>query len=206
MGGATSSAYTTTTLANSDVVTCILTSNATCASPTTATSTGITMTVNPTPATPTITQAGSTLTSSSATGNQWYLNGTLIAGATNQNYTFTVNGTYTVVVTTGGCSSAISAPTVIINVGIDEAVNPYLLNIFPNPNDGNFNVSFTTAEKGTYTIELINALGQLIFKDVVTDFTGTYAKKLSVVDYGKGVYTISLINSKNEVVKKIIVY
>jgi PKD repeat protein len=204
--GAGGTTFTSTTLANGDVVTCTLTSNATCASPLTATSTGITMTVNPTPATPTITQAGSVLTSSSATGNQWYLNGTLIVGATNQNYTFTVNGMYTVVVTAGPCSSAISAPVVIINVGIDEASNPYLLSIYPNPNDGNFNVSFTTSEKGTYKIELMNALGQLIFKDEVKDFTGTYTKQLSVVDYGKGVYTISLINAKNEVVKKIVVY
>ena len=204
--GAGGTTFTSSALANSDVVTCILTSNAACASPLTATSTGITMTVNATPATPTISQAGLVLTSSSATGNQWYLNGTLIVGATGQTYTVTANGTYTVVVTTGGCSSSTSAPVVITNVGIDESVNPYFLNIFPNPNDGNFNVSFTTSEKGTYKIELINALGQLIFKDEVKDFTGTYTKQLGVVDYGKGVYTISLINSKNEVVKKIIVY
>jgi hypothetical protein len=164
------------------------------------------MTVDAMPATPTITQAGSTLTSSSATGNQWYLNGVLIVGATNQNYTFTANGTYTVVVTNGACTSATSAPVVIINVGIDAATNPYFLNIYPNPNDGNFNVTFNATEKGTYRIELTNALGQLIFKEVVSDFTGTYTKQLSVVDYGKGIYTISLINDKNEAVKKIIVY
>ena len=82
-----------------------------------------------TPATPTISQAGLTLTSSSATGNQWYLNGILIPGATGTTYTATANGTYTVVVTTGGCSSATSAPVVIINVGIDESLNPYMFSI-----------------------------------------------------------------------------
>ncbi len=202
-GGTT---YTTTTLANGDVVTCILTSNATCASPLTATSTGITMVVTPTPPTPTISLSGSTLTSSSATGNQWYLNGTPIAGETNQTYVFTANGTYTVVVTIGGCSSAASAPEVITTTGMDQTSNPYLLSIYPNPNDGNFNVSFNVSVKGTYTLELTNALGQLIFKDEVNDFSGQYTKQLSVVDYGKGVYTISLTNEKHEVVKKIIVY
>jgi Secretion system C-terminal sorting domain len=198
--------FTSSTLNNGDIVTCILTSNATCASPASVTSTSIVMVVNPTPTTPTITQVGTTLTSSSATGNQWYLNGVLIVGATSQNYTFTANGTYTVVVTAGTCSSAISAPVVITTTGIDEAGNPYLLSIYPNPNDGNFNVSFNATEKGTYKVELTNALGQLIFKDELKDFTGTYTKQLSVVDYGKGIYTISLINSKNEAVKKIIVY
>jgi Secretion system C-terminal sorting domain/SprB repeat len=159
-----------------------------------------------TPATPTITQSGSVLTSSSATGNQWYLNGTAITGATGQNYTFTANGTYTVVVTTGGCASATSAPVVITTTGIDEANNPYLFSIYPNPNDGNFTVSFNAAVRSSYKLELYNALGQIIYRDDVTDFSGVYTKKLSVTEYGKGVYTITLTNAKNETVKRIIVY
>jgi hypothetical protein len=204
--GTSMSAFTSSTLSNGDVVTCILTSNAACASPLTATSSGITMIVDPTPATATITQVGTTLSSSSATDNQWYLNGVIIPGATNQDYTFTANGTYTVVVTVGSCSSAASSPIVITTTGIEEANNPYLLSIFPNPNDGNFNVSFNVLDKGTYRLELTNALGQLIFKDQISEYTGLYKKQLSVVDYGKGVYTITLTNEKQEVVKKMVVY
>lgn len=165
-----------------------------------------TVTVNPTPATPTISQSGLTLTSSSATGNQWYLNGVAIPGATSQNYTVTANGNYTVVVTIGGCSSASSAVLPVINVGIEEAANPFGLSIYPNPNDGNFNVSFNALAKSNYTLELHNALGQIVYKEALNDFSGSYTKKLSVVEYGKGVYTITLTNSKNETVKKIIVY
>jgi len=50
-----------------------------------------------------------TLTSSSATGNQWYENGSPIGGATNQTYDAGEIGDYTVVVTINGCSSASSA-------------------------------------------------------------------------------------------------
>ncbi len=84
-----------------------------------------TITVNPTPVTPTITPGGPTtfctggsvtLTSSSATGNQWYLDGNPIGGATNQNHVATTSGNYTVVVTQLGCPSAPSAAiTVIVN-------------------------------------------------------------------------------------------
>jgi hypothetical protein len=73
-------------------------------------------------ATPTITpgdptsfcEGGSvTLTSSSASGYQWFLNGNPIGGATNQNYVATAAGKYTVTVTTTGCPSAPSAATIV---------------------------------------------------------------------------------------------
>jgi len=84
------------------------------------------------PATPTITagtttfcSGGSvTLTSSSATGNQWSLNGTPIGGATNQTFVASASGNYTVVVISGGCTSSASAattvtvnPTPVITIG-----------------------------------------------------------------------------------------
>src|SRR6185295_18213773 len=80
------------------------------------------VTINPIPATPTITPGGPTtfctggsvtLTSSTASGNQWYLNGNPIGGETNQTYVATASGNYTVLVTTNGCASAASAGTTV---------------------------------------------------------------------------------------------
>ncbi len=61
------------------------------------------------------------LTSSSATGNQWYLNGVAIPGAINQTYTVTASGTYTVVYTIGTCSSQVSNS---IAVTVNTATTP----------------------------------------------------------------------------------
>jgi large repetitive protein len=83
---------------------------------TSAPSAGTNVTVNPLPATPTITAGGPTtfctggsvvLTSSSATGNVWS------TGATTPSIIVTTAGTYTVTVTIGGCTSAISAGTTV---------------------------------------------------------------------------------------------
>ncbi len=82
-----------------------------------------TVTVNPIPATPTITAGGAVsfcaggnvvLTSSAASGNQWYKDGAAIGGATNQTYSASQSGSYTVKVTAAGCSSASSASNAII--------------------------------------------------------------------------------------------
>ena len=117
IGGATNQQYTATTSGNYTVAVTEL-GCATTSAPTA-------VTVNPVPATPTITPGSATtfcdggtvsLTSSSASGNQWYRNGSLIAGATNQQYVATISGNYTTIVTTGGCSSTPSvATTVTVN-------------------------------------------------------------------------------------------
>lgn len=73
-------------------------------------------------ATPTITAGGPTtfctggsviLTSSASSGNQWYKDGILISSANNQNYSATTDGIYTVVVTSGTCTSLPSAGTTV---------------------------------------------------------------------------------------------
>src|SRR5258706_15568919 len=90
---------------------------------TSASSSAATVIVNPLPATPTITPDGPTtfceggsvtLTSSNATGNQWYLNGNPIGGASDQTYPANASGDYTVVVTDGNnCLSTPSAATLV---------------------------------------------------------------------------------------------
>lgn len=80
------------------------------------------VTVNTIPTAPTITAGSSTticsgayvlLTSSSASGNQWLLNGTAIGGAINTIDTAKLAGNYTVTSTVNGCTSAASAATTV---------------------------------------------------------------------------------------------
>jgi hypothetical protein len=61
-----------------------------------------------------------TLTSSSATGNQWFLNSLIISGATSQSYLATTSGSYTVQLTSGGCS-ALSAPKQLTMITVNPA-------------------------------------------------------------------------------------
>jgi hypothetical protein len=60
------------------------------------------------PATPVISNDGINLSSSIVTGNQWYKEGTVIAGAVNQTYKPLVPGNYAVNATNNGCTSTMS--------------------------------------------------------------------------------------------------
>jgi len=99
-----------------------------CTSPASA---GVAVTVNSNSTAPTVSAGGATtfctggsvnLTSSSATGNQWYKDGAIISGATGQTYSANTSGTYTVVVTAGGCTS-------LASVGTSVTVNPAVAGI-----------------------------------------------------------------------------
>jgi hypothetical protein len=202
--GTNSATYTTTGLTTGAVVTCTMTSSNTCVTTSTANSSSITVTVNPTPSTPTITQNGVVLTSSSATGNQWYLNGVLIPGATGQSYTATANGNYTVVVTSNGCASSASAASTVSTISVDEN-DPYLTVIYPNPTNGNFTVSFNANSSEKYTLRIYNDIGQIVVSEVINNHNGAYSKAIELGDKASGVYTLTLTNGKVETTKKIVI-
>jgi hypothetical protein len=89
------------------------------------------------PAKPVITVSGQgtdevTLTSSSTAGNQWFLNGEAIPGATGTSIAISTFGTYTVQVTIDDCVSAISEEiTLIVNSLRNQQIRELVA--YPNP-------------------------------------------------------------------------
>jgi hypothetical protein len=168
------------------------------------------VTVNPIPPAPVVTNIGTTLYSSAPTGNQWYYSATLsgtgapIPGATGQTYVATQDGYYWSVVTINGCSSDPSNRKYIIIVGIDSH-SPTAINIYPVPNDGQFNVSITTASSESFSISVYNSLGVKIYEETKVDVNGSLQKMIDLRPVPNGVYSVVFVNSENQVVKKIIV-
>ncbi|TSJ42502.1 PKD domain-containing protein [Fluviicola chungangensis] len=172
--GATSQSITATTAGTYTVQ---VTNASGCQS---AASAGTTITVNPTPAAPTITAGGATtfcsggsVTLTSSSGNSYLWS----TGATSQSITATTAGTYTVQVTNAsGCQSAASATTTItvnptpstptITAGgattfcsggsvtlTSSSGNSYLWST------GATTQSITATTAGTYTVQVTNASG-----------------------------------------------
>ncbi|HLP53328.1 MAG TPA: T9SS type A sorting domain-containing protein [Chitinophagales bacterium] len=112
---------------------------------------------------PVITVNGAVLTSSIASGNQWYLNGTIIPGATAANYTAPTTGDYTVEVTNSyGCSATSTVTQVIVNDV--EALQQAFITIYPNPCVDLLRVA--TDAKGPFDVVVMSMDGRLIHREL----------------------------------------
>jgi len=163
------------------------------------------VTMNAIPSAPVVTVSGAVLTSSVATGNQWYFEGTAIAGATGQSYTVTHNtGYYWCVVTTNGCSSPLSNKVWVVVTGQQELQSSNF-NVYPVPNDGSFTVSITSPVQETYSIVIYNQLGSKIYESGNVNVNGTFEKLIDLRPIANGVYSIVFLNNEHKMVKKLLI-
>jgi hypothetical protein len=203
--GATTASITASTSGNYSV-----TGSTTAGCSASSTTTAV-VTVEPTPATPTITQApAGTLTSSSPTGNQWYFNTGLIPGATAPTYVVASaaqNGVYTLVVTSAaGCASAVSAPQTVVLTATASAALAATVQLYPNPAHTTCTVQIPALAGATAVqLTLLNALGQKIQQQhLALPATGTHAE-LDLRGVASGVYLVQLQAGATTLTKRLIV-
>ena len=157
-----------------------------------------TFTVNPVPATPTLTTSGTpatgiTLTSSAATGNQFYLGGVLIPGATAQTYLInsgTRNGSYTVVVTgTGGCTATSAAVNITVTATA-TAQAATSLTVYPNPTpDGQVQLELSGYREAVQ-LTISNTLGQRVQETTLPASALSRPQSLDLSALPAGVYVL----------------
>jgi len=153
----------------------------------------VSVTINAKPAAPTITLASGVFTSSVASNIQWYVNGNAISGQTAQNYIPSTSAagssvTAKVIDPVTSCESEFSN-SVLIPLGVNEALEADGLNLFPNPNSGSFTLAVERA--GEYTLEVTSVLGEKILsKEIQTQGAESFNFDLST--HAKGVYLVNL--------------
>ena len=81
-------------------------------------------------------------------------------------------------------------------IGMDEREELEGVNVFPNPTSGLVNLTFTV--QGAYTVELINALGEMVSTERLN---GNSTIDLS--DLAKGVYSVRISNREKTTVQRI---
>jgi type IX secretion system substrate protein/beta-propeller repeat-containing protein len=156
------------------------------------------------PSLPTITEvADSLVCSPSYAGYQWYYNGSLIPGATDQDYDFTLNGNYYVqVFNVLGCSTA-SVIFNVNNVGIAENSELSLMNLYPNPTSGNVTLEFNLNDASSVQLNVMNISGQVIYSETM-NAAGNFKKQIDLSGYANGIYYLQAITNDKVINRKII--
>lgn len=146
-------------------------------------SNSVKLTVNPIPTPPVISSNGPVLNSSSANGNQWYLEGVAINGATGSSYTATVNGNYSAKIILDNCASPVS------NVLSVTVPNGY--RVGPNPVIGKLSIWYYN-NTDPLRVTLFDSNGKPVFSSGTT-FTGAYEIDMSRM--ATGLYIVEIVNS-----------
>ena len=141
------------------------------------------------PATPTISQTGTAMTSSASSGNQWYFNTNIIQGATGNTYTPTQAGSYQVQVTdANGCTAISSAYTPTVGISENNSLTQKIT-IYPNPAQSIINLSIP-ASINSFETEIINIYGKQVLKN-------SNQSTLNLSDLSNGIYFIIIkVNGK----------
>lgn len=144
------------------------------------------------------------LYSQSASGNQWYLNGDIIPGATNQVYDpDDQEGEYYDIVTINGCHSEPSDMIELPIVYIQEFDYSEII-IFPNPCKGQLNLSIEQAESGEITLTVYNSLGNQVLKEKFHNGAENTRYIINLEGLPDGIYFLKIIYSETQITKKII--
>jgi deoxycytidine triphosphate deaminase len=157
--------------------------------------------VNPAKPVISVTGQGSeevTLTSSSATGNQWFLDGVLIADATGSSIVVSTLGTYTVQVTIDECVSQLSEEvTLIVSSARFQQIRE--LTVFPNPVENYLNVRGLSGPLGNS--EMIDMAGRsttIVFEELENGYQADVSR------LSPGIYLLRLQQGNKNYSLKII--
>ena len=154
---------------------------------------------NPSPTIPTISQIGNVLSSSSATGNQWLLNGEAIPGDTNQTYTVPLpissKSCYSVAITNIYGCSATSDTICYLPLGISELMKNKGIYVYPNPASDRLNMQFRDAIEGGYVIDVYNYLGKKVISEKVSQTETEHQLNTTSLNNGLYIYNITTTNN-----------
>ncbi len=136
----------------------------------------------------------------------WYYNGNLVAGQNGHTLPYYGPGPYAAVVYNvidPGCSVAAASDTV---AGISNLNKPVVnVKISPNPNNGTFMLSFHSAYAQNLNIRLQNTLGQTVYADGLSHFSGDFTGQVETNDLSKGIYLLTIGSEQGIYSTKLIV-
>jgi hypothetical protein len=149
---------------------------------------------------PIVTATGDTLTSTPAASYQWYRNGVLISGATDQWYVAIQGGDYSVIIVDSlGCSAGSNVVTVVI-AGIEE-MSVLRFSLRPNPVSSHLVIDIKDKLTQPCKLSVFSAVGALQQEEMATSTNGIV---LDVTKLPAGLYFLLLESDAKRAVHRFV--
>jgi len=119
--------------------------------------------------------------------------GNVGAGMTTS-HTYTNGGQYEVqlIVTDTTCGSTDTSSYTFSNISIEESILNTSLNVYPNPNNGEFRIDFDVEGLRNVEISISDIAGKIIYTNDLGKVSGTQREKVNLSDYAQGMYIVQL--------------
>ncbi|MGB3008318.1 MAG: S8 family serine peptidase, partial [Chitinophagaceae bacterium] len=200
--GATTQSITISTPAASGAYTVRVTNANGCSSVSSATNVTVNtrpvITLSASPYTKLFPGLSTTLTANvSPAGNytyNWYRNTSLVTGANSTTLPVTLSnlGSYYVsVLTAAGCSNNSNT----VEIGDSATAKLYIM---PNPNNGQFDISYYSATNNTFTLVISDSRGAIVYKKAYNISTPYQRLSVDISRASTGVYNIALIDKSGK--------
>ena len=163
------------------------------------------MNISFTPEQPTITLENYELISSATEGNQWYLNGEVIDGANTSTYAPIENGTYSLTVTQGSCTSEFAEDYEVMWVGIAEQFANQAVKIYPTPNQGRFTLEINVATPEVLSMKVFDAANAIVYQEENIMVNGPFKNQVDLGNLSNGIYFMVIEGSTQHYFQKVVI-
>lgn len=87
---------------------------------------------------------------------------------------------------------------------VEAKAEDHSLSVFPNPSNGILNISFEGFEGKKTDLQILNVIGNVVYRETVADPTIRYVKTIDLNRLAKGVYYVKLEANDYSQVRKVI--
>ncbi|WP_295675757.1 T9SS type A sorting domain-containing protein, partial [uncultured Mucilaginibacter sp.] len=154
---------------------------------------------------PVISLNGTALTSNFLAGNQWYIDGKAIDGATGQTYSPTKSGNYMVGISLSTGCQLLSDNYVYVLTSNNGNTADIGLVVYPVPANNQLSIIFASSANSNLNLSLINSAGLIVYTNLQTISKGNFATTIDVAKQAPGSYILKIVLGQKVYYDKIVI-
>jgi len=90
-------------------------------------------------------------------------------------------------------------------VGIDEVSKNKEISLYPNPTNGIFRIQFNSEKSQAGILQVINALGQVVYNENLSMTAGSNNRHLDLKSLPSGIYSLNILSANESFAQKLII-